>query len=64
MFMAFFMGTNQVKSTKSKVEQKQLKAYCLEKALEAFKYSQQIPLLELAKNIEDYLSLIGKVNPS
>jgi len=32
-----------------------IKSYSLEKALEAFKYNQEIPLLELAEKIEQYL---------
>lgn len=32
-----------------------IKSYSLEKALEAYKYNQQIPLLELADKIEQYL---------
>lgn len=33
----------------------QIRAYCLEKALEAYKYNQSKELLDLASMIEDYL---------
>lgn len=44
-------------------EQKQLKYYCLDKAVEVYKYSQQIAVLELAKQFEQYLlNSISNIN--
>jgi len=39
-----------------------IKGYCLEKALKAYQYSQKIDVLELAKQFEQYLSVVHSVD--
>jgi hypothetical protein len=39
------------------VELSRLKYYCLEKAVEVFKYNQAVTVLELAEQFEKYLTI-------
>ena len=43
-------------TNKGQGQNSQLKAYCLEKALEAYRYNQQISVIDLAVQFEKYLS--------
>lgn len=49
---------NDVTSTNKRKSNKQwhIRVFCLEKAIEAYKYNQQQPVLDLAKQFENYLS--------
>lgn len=47
---------------KQSLSDEQKSAYCLDKAIEIFRYDQQIPVLELAKQIQQFLGIIHSTN--
>lgn len=50
------ISSPRVKKTTSKESNSQLKSFCLEKAMEAYRFSQTKSILELAKEFENYLA--------